>query len=104
MVLFSLALNQLFLIFAPFAWLMRLFKNRWVATSLTALFGACVLAMKIGSLPTPVPPLLLAGLLAGRIVMGFLAVSFYLRGGVILVWWWTFLFAARHLPDFTGNP
>jgi hypothetical protein len=29
--LFSLALNQLFLLFAPFDWLMRLFKNRWVA-------------------------------------------------------------------------
>jgi hypothetical protein len=102
-VLFSLALNQLFVIFAPFAWLIRLFKNRWVATSLTALFGTCVLAMKIQLLPSPVPPLLLAALLAGRIVMGFLVVSFYLRGGVVLVWWWTVLFEARHLLDFTGT-
>jgi hypothetical protein len=47
---------------------------------------------------TPVPPLPLAALLAGRIVMGFLAVSFYLRGGVLLVWWWTLLFEARLLP------
>ncbi|MGA3283291.1 MAG: hypothetical protein ABSD57_02380 [Verrucomicrobiota bacterium] len=104
LVLFSLAFNQLFLLFAPFAWLMRLFKNRWVATSLTVLFGACVLAMKIRSLPTPVPPLLLAALLAGRIGMGFLAVSFYLRGGVILIWWWTFLFEARNLLNLAGNP
>ena len=101
--LFSLALNQLFLIFASFDWLMRLFKNRWVATSLTALFGAYVLAMKIQSLPTPVPPLLLAALLAGRIIMVFLAVSFYLRGGVVLVWWWTVLFEARHLLNLTGK-
>jgi hypothetical protein len=101
--MFSLALNQLFLIFASFDWLMRLFKNRWVATSLTALFGACVLAMKIQSLPTPVPPLLLAALLAGRIIMVFLAVSFYLRGGVVLVWWWTVLFEARHLLNLTGK-
>ena len=103
-VLFSLFFNQLFLLFAPFAWLMRLFQNRWVATSLTVLFGACVMAMKNQSLPTPVPPLLMAALLAGRIVMGFLAVWFYLRGGVLLIWWWTFLFEARHLLDLTGNP
>ena len=102
-VLFSMAFNQLFLLFAPFAWLMRLFKNRWVATCLTVLFGACVLAMKLRSLPTPVPPLLLAAVLTGKIVTGFLAVAFYLRGGVMLIWWWTFLFEARHLLDLTGH-
>jgi hypothetical protein len=102
-VLFALAISQLFLIFAPVDWLMRLFKNRRVAMSLTALFGAGVLAMKLHSLPTPVPPLLLVALLAGRIALGFLAVSFYLRGGVLLVWWWIFLFETRHLLDFTGN-
>jgi len=104
LVLFSMAFNQLFLLFAPFAWLMRLFKNRWAATSLTVLFGALVLAMNIRSLSTPVPPLLFAALLAGKIVMGFLAVSFYLRGGVMLIWWWTFLFEARHLLNLAGNP
>ena len=104
LVLFSLALDQLFMIFAPFVWLMRLFKNRWVAASLTALLGACVLVMKIQLLPTPVPPLLLAALLAGRIATVFLAVSFYLRGGVILVWWWTLLVETRHLLNFAGNP
>jgi len=41
--LFSLAFNQLFFIFAPFAWLMRLFQNQRVATVLTVLFGAFVL-------------------------------------------------------------
>ena len=101
-VLFSLALNQLFLLFAPFAWLMRLFKRRWVATNLTVLFGVILLAMRIHSFPTPLPPLLAAALLTGKIVMGFLAVSFYLRGGVLLVWWWTFLFEARHLLNLTG--
>ena len=101
-VLFSLALNQLFLLFAPFAWLMRLFKRRWVATNLTVLFGVVLLAMRIHSFPTPLPPLLAAALLTGKIVTGFLAVSFYLRGGVLLVWWWTFLFEARHLLNLTG--
>jgi len=104
LVLFSLALNQLFMIFAPFDWLMRLFKNRWVATGLTAAFGAGVLAMKLQLLPTPISPLLLAALLAGRIVTGILLVSFYLRGGVILASWWTLLFESRLLLDLAGNP
>ena len=103
-VLFSLAFNQLFLLFAPFAWLMRLFKNRWVAATLTVLFGAFVLAIRTQSLPTPVPLLLLVALLAGRIAMGFLAGAFYLRGGVLLIWWWTFLFEARNLLNLAGNP
>ena len=102
-VLFSLALNQLFLIFAPFAWLLRLLKNRWLAAGLTALFGAGVLAMKAQSLGTAVPPPLLAALLAGRAAMGLLAVWLYLRGGAVLVWWWAFLFEARQLPDLAVN-
>ena len=97
LVLFSLAINELFLLFAPYAWLMRLFKNRWAATNLTVLFGALLLAMRIQSLQTQLPPLLFAMLLTGKVILGFLAVSFYLRGGVLLVWWWTFLFEARHL-------
>jgi hypothetical protein len=102
--LFSLTLNQLFLVFAPFAWLIRLFHNRRVATCLTVLFGAIVLAIKYQSSTTPIPSLLLATLLAVRIVMGFLAVTFYLRGGVLLSWWWTLLIEARHLVDVAGNP
>ncbi len=104
LVLFSLAFNQLFLIFAPFAWLMRLFQNRRVATGLTVLFGVVVLAIKIRHLSAPIPVPLFASLLAGRVVMGFLAVSFYLRGGILLTWWWTLLLEARHLLDLTGNP
>ncbi|MGA2853266.1 MAG: hypothetical protein ABSE90_03915 [Verrucomicrobiota bacterium] len=96
-VLFSMAFNKLFLLFAPFDWLMRLFKNRWVAANLTVLFGALLLVARIQSLQTQLTPMLFAALLAGKIVVGFLAVLFYLRGGVILIWWWTFLFEARHL-------
>jgi hypothetical protein len=102
--LFSLAFNQLFLIFAPFAWLIRLFQNRLVATGLTVLFGVIVLAIKYQSSTTPIPSLLFAALLTVRIAMGFLAVSFYLRGGVLLSWWWTLLIEARHLLNVAGNP
>jgi hypothetical protein len=100
MAVFSLAFNQLFFVFAPFAWLIRLFQNRRVATCLTVLFGVIVLAIKYQSIPS----LLLAALLAVRIAMGFLAVSFYLRGGVLLSWWWTLLIEARHLLDVADNP
>ena len=102
-VLFSLALTELFLIFAPYAWLMRLFKRRWVAINLTVLFGTGVLALKIDSFSTPIPPGLLTAMLAGRVIIGFLTVSFYLRGGVMLVWWWTLLLAARLLPELIGK-
>jgi hypothetical protein len=101
-VLFSLAFNQLYFVFAPFAWLIRLFQNRWVTTCLTVLLSAIVMAIKIQSNPAPFPPLLFAVLLAVRIVMGFLAVTFYLRGGVLLSWWWTLFIEARHLVDLTG--
>jgi hypothetical protein len=102
--LFSVALTQLFLLFAPFAWLMRLCKNLRLSASLTVLFGVGVFAMRMHTLTTPLSPPLMAVLLAGKIATGFLAVWFYLRGGVLLIWWWTFLFEARHLLDLTGNP
>ncbi len=103
-VLFSMFLTQLFLLFAPFAWLMRLFQNRRVAAILTVLFGAFVWVIKNQSLPAPVHSGLFAALLAGRVVMGFLAVWFYLRGGILLIWWWTILFETRLLPDLAGHP
>ena len=96
--------DQLFFIFAPFAWLMRLFQNQRVATVLTVLFGAFVLTIKCRSATTPIPSSLFATLLAVRIGMGFLSVSFYLRGGVLLSWWWTLLVEARNLLDVAGNP
>lgn len=99
---FSLALGQLFLVFAPFDWLMRLAKNRWVAMTLTAFFAASVQAMKIHSLTAPISPVIVTTLLAARFVGGFLAAAFYLRGGVFLVWWWALLLVCRHLPDFAG--
>jgi hypothetical protein len=103
MALFSLAFNQLFFVFAPFAWLIRLFQNRRMAICLTVLFGVIVLAIKYQSSTIPIPSLLLAALLAVRIGMGFLSVSFYVRGGVLLSWWWTLLIESRHLLDVAGN-
>jgi hypothetical protein len=97
--LFSLAFNQLFLVFAPFAWLVRLFRRPRVAAGLTVLFGAFVLAMKLRAVSAPISPALTAALLAGRLAAGGLAVFIYWRGGLLLIWWWTLLIEARHLPD-----
>src|ERR1043166_6413456 len=51
--LFALAFTQLFLFYAPFAWVMRLFRNEKVATWLTVALGVLVLALKSNSSPTP---------------------------------------------------
>jgi len=96
---FILAFNQLFVLFAPFDWLMRLIRNRWMAAALTGLLAAAVLLFKIQKLTVAVPPSLLTALLLGRILSGFLVVWFYLRGGVPLVCWWTLLLESRHLLD-----
>jgi hypothetical protein len=74
-----------------------------MAICLTVLFGVIVLAIKYQSSTIPIPSLLLAALLAVRIGMGFLSVSFYVRGGVLLSWWWTLLIESRHLLDVAGN-
>lgn len=103
-VLFSLSFNQLCLTFAPYAWLMRLFKNPRIALGLTVLFGCVVLGMKINSLTTTIPVLLIMTLLIARMLTGFLVVSFFLRGGVMLAWWWTLVFEGRLLLDLIGQP
>jgi hypothetical protein len=99
MTLFNLAFNQLFLLFAPLAWCARVFHRRWIAIVLTVLFGALVMVFRTLSGPTPMPASLLLVLVFVRIIAGLMAVWFYLRGGVLLVWWWGFLLQIRHLPD-----
>ena len=97
--LFTLGFSQLFLLFAPFAWLLRLLRDRRVAAVLTVLFGVFVLVIKTSSSPQPYPATLFAALLVARIVSGCLGVFFYLRGGVLLVWWLGLLLEARHLIE-----
>lgn len=103
MTLFSLALSQLFLVFAPFAWLMRLTGRQAVAVALTVLFGAVVVLLKTRLSPEPFPPSLLMALLGVRLVLTLLAVGFYLRGGVLLASWCALLLQARHLPRLLSD-
>ena len=102
-VLCALFLTQLFELFAPFAWLMRLFKNLWAAAVLTVAWDVFVLAIKNHSVSSPVPPPLFDALVAAKVVTGFLGVWFYLRGGILLIGWWTILFESRHLLELAGH-
>jgi hypothetical protein len=94
--LFGLAFLQLFLTFAPFAWVLRLFRNPTIAAVSTVLFGVVVLALQNREAPGEVPPALFVAQLLIRVVMGSLSLFFYLRGGVLLAWWWGFLVELRH--------
>src|SRR5262245_18890954 len=97
MSLFSLAFAQLFLLFAPLAWLARLLNGRLVAIPLTVLFGVFVMVVKNQSSPNPLGAQLFWSVLLVRVRVGFLYFYFLLRGGVLLVWWWGLLIQARHL-------
>ncbi len=97
MTLFHLAFNQLVLLFAPFDWLLRLLQRRSLATWLTVLLGIFVVSVKASHAPEPCPLPLLLMLIGVRGVSGWLGVHFYLRGGVILVWWMGLLIELRHL-------
>jgi len=95
--LFALAFTELFLLFAPFAWSMRLFRHEQIALWLTVAFNVFLLILKTRASPKPFPHTLFIDLLALRIVMGYFNVWFYLRGGIFLAWWLGFLIEARHL-------
>jgi len=97
MTLFSLAFTQLFLVVAPFAWLLRLSRGNTMAVPLTVLFGAVALFVKFRSPSTPLPPGMFAALLAARLVLSLASVYLLLRGGVLLVWWWGLLLQGRLL-------
>ena len=98
MTLFSLGLKQLFVVFAPFAWLIRLFGRKEPAFILTVVFGIIVVVIREYRSPSPMlaEPFFL-GLLAIRGAAQALSVYLYLRGGVLLVWWWELLLQSRHL-------
>jgi len=98
--LFGLGLTQLFLLFAPFDWLMRLCKRPGIATTGTIIFGIAVLAMKIHSEKATLAPLMISALVLGRIISGYLAIQLYLRGGLLLTCWFTIVVETRHLLSF----
>src|SRR6185312_2181354 len=101
-VLFTLSFNQLFLLFAPFAWAMRLFRNEKVATWVIVALGVLVLALKTNASPLPQSASLILALAVLQIASAYFGVWFYLRGGIFLAWWLALLIDARHLLTFAG--
>jgi hypothetical protein len=99
-ILFVLTFSQLFLVFAPYAWAIRLFRNEKLAMGFTVALGVAVWLLKIHSSPHALPSWLFFSLFLSRIIQGFFLVFFYLRGGILLVWWLGLLVEARHLLDF----
>ncbi len=97
MTLFTLAFDQLFLCFAPFAFFFRLSRNHKVAAGLTVVFGVALLSLRIQSLIPLLSPLFIAELFVWRTAAGFLTLYFYLKGGALLAWWWVLLLQLRHL-------
>jgi hypothetical protein len=100
--LFSLGFAQLFLVFAPFDWSIRLTQRRWFAMLFTILFGIFVLVVKTHSSAVPVEPALFWLLVVVRAATSFLSVWLYSRYGLMLVWWWCFLLQTRHLLGLAG--
>ena len=104
MTLFTLAFNQLFLVFAPFAWALRLFKGSWTAILFTVLFGVFVAVIKTRSSSTSVTDSLFCLIVIVRAAVSFLSVWFYSRHGIVLTWWWGFLLQTRHFVDLLNPP
>ncbi len=102
MTLFLLAFDQLFLCFAPFAFFVRLIRSEKAAITLTVLFGAFLVYLKIQVWSAEFPLVFVLELYAWRILASGLSVYFYLRGGVPLAWWWVFLLQLRHLINLPG--
>lgn len=99
-IFFVLTFSQLFLVFAPYAWAVRLFHNQKVAMGFTVTLGVAVWLLRVHSSQQALPMWLFLSLFVSRIFQGILLVFFYLRGGILLVWWLGLLVEARHLLDF----
>ena len=97
--LFAVAFNQLFLVYAPFAWSIRLFRRQTMAAVLTVFFGLFILVNKLSTYAAPISPSLYLALLIGKIISGILVITFYLRGGWLLASWWMVLVETRYLFD-----
>jgi hypothetical protein len=103
MTLFTLAMDPLFLCFAPYAFFMRLLRKPDASLALTVMFGLFVQYLKMNS-SRPLPSLsLIVGLALVHVVGGFASVYFYVKGGVLPVWAAIFLLELRHACDLLAK-
>ena len=99
-VLFNLALEQLFLCFAPFAFFVRLLPGVKSAAVATVLFGLLVFALKLQSVSAALTWDMALGLAFFRALHSAVAVWLYCQGGVWLVWLFALLLQCRHWFSF----
>jgi len=99
MALSTLTLTQLFVVFAPLAFFLRMISRRWLAIGLTLAFNLFVMLQRSALAPAPLPPLLLAGLIGFRLLGASILIYFYSKGGLPLACWATFLVHARLLLE-----
>jgi hypothetical protein len=97
--LFALSIGQLFMVFAPMAFFLRLAQRGWLAIVLTLGFGLFVMSMKLESAKASPPPGVLVELVLVRLASGAVGLWFYLKGGLPMAWWMALLAHARYLPD-----
>jgi hypothetical protein len=99
-VLFAVFFGALFLIFAPFAFYIRLTRNARVSSVATVLGATAVMLLRYlataddRSVSTAA---LLAVVFAGQATV---SLTLYLRGGALAVWLFMFLVETRHLVDY----
>ncbi|MBI3876940.1 MAG: hypothetical protein HY300_13470 [Verrucomicrobia bacterium] len=99
MLLFGVGFGSVFLVFAPFAFFVRLTRRvNWSAAG-TVLLGVLVVFLKAGARAEPLPAGWLAALMLARAVGAAWVVWLYLRGGAGLVWWCGAVVQARHLIE-----
>jgi hypothetical protein len=98
--LFALGFSQLFLVFAPFSWCLRLSRNPEFALGLTVMFGVMVVAMKQFRVSQPLPGLVFFEVLVFRVMSGFFSARLFLKGGILPVCWFGLLIQSRLLFAF----
>lgn len=94
--LFNLALEQLFLCFAPFAFCVRLLPSAKAAAIGVVLFGLLVFALKLQGVSAALPWKMVLGLACFRALNSAVTVWLYCQGGAWLVWLFALLLLSRH--------
>lgn len=95
-VLFNLAMEQLFLCFAPFAFFVRLLPGVKAASVGTVLVGLLVFALKLQSVSAALTWDVALGLALFRALTSAVTVWLYCQGGVWLVWLFALVLQCRH--------
>jgi hypothetical protein len=95
---FQLGFGQLFTLFAPLAFMLRLTGRREVAIACTSLLGFGLMRLQLDRLGGGLPTLFLLQLGATKLAFGVLALWLFLRGGIGLLWVWGLVLQARLWP------